>query len=110
MSEFMWFVLAPFAGMALGAVFFGGLWWSTLRGVSARQPALWFGASVLARTAIALAGFYFVAGGDWKRLLLCVAGFILARVIVLKLTGVVKLPGVVKLTDLPNAKEDCHAP
>ena len=110
MSEFMLFALAPFAGMALGAVFFGGQWWSTLRGVSARQPALWFGASMLARTSIALAGFYFVAGGDWKRLLLCVAGFTLARVIVLRLAGAVTLPGTVKLTDLTNAKEDYHAP
>ncbi len=110
MSEFMLFALAPFAGMALGAVFFGGLWWSTLRGLSARQPALWFGASMLARTGIALAGFYFVAGGDWRRLLLCVAGFTVARVIVLKLTRVVKLTGVVRPTDLNSAKEDCHAP
>jgi F1F0 ATPase subunit 2 len=87
MNETMQLVLALLAGMLLGTMFFGGLWWTVLKGVSARQPALWFSASLLLRTAIALAGFYFVSGTDWKRMLLCLSGFIIARLIVTRLTN-----------------------
>ena len=45
----------------LGAIFFGGLWWTVRKGVASRRPALWFLGSLLLRTSIALAGFYVVA-------------------------------------------------
>jgi hypothetical protein len=35
---------------------------------------------------IALAGFYFVSGGHWERLLLCLVGFVIARLVVTWLT------------------------
>ena len=85
-----WLLLA---GLLLGALFFGGLWWTVLKGVSARQPALWFGASLLLRTGIVLAGFYLVSGADWKRLLLCLLGFIVARFIVIRLTDCLRAAG-----------------
>ena len=58
----------------LGAIFFGGLWWTVRKGVSSKQPALWFLGSLLLRMSIALAGFYFVSGGHWERLLVCAPG------------------------------------
>ena len=57
------------AGVVLGAIFFGGLWWTVRKGVSSKQPALWFLGSLLLRMSIVLAGFYFVARGHWERLL-----------------------------------------
>jgi F1F0 ATPase subunit 2 len=87
MNELLLPVLVLFAGMLLGAVFFGGLWWTVQKGVTAKQPALWFGTSLLLRTGIVLAGFYLVSGADWKRLLLCLLGFIIARFAVIRLTG-----------------------
>lgn len=87
MNELMQIVMVLLSGMLLGALFFGGLWWTVQNGLSARQPALWFGASLLLRTVIVLAGFYFVAGSDWKRLLLCLLGFIIARSIMTRLTA-----------------------
>jgi F1F0 ATPase subunit 2 len=47
--------------------------------------ALFLG-SLLLRTSIALAGFYFVSGGHWERLLACLLGFVIARLIVTRLT------------------------
>lgn len=91
MSEVMPLVLAWLAGILLGALFFGGLWWTVLKGVPARQPALWFSISLLLRTGMVLAGFYFVSGGDWKRLLACLLGFIVARMIVTRLTNKMKI-------------------
>lgn len=74
------------AGIVLGALFFGGLWWTTKKILSSTQPALWLLASLLARTTLTLAGFYLVAQGVWQRLLICLLGFLLARMIVIRLT------------------------
>ena len=82
MNETPMLVLAVAAGLLLGALFFGGLWWTVRRGLSSKQPALWFLGSVLLRMSIALAGFYFVGRGHWERLMVCLLGFIVARFIV----------------------------
>lgn len=88
MNELLQLALVLLAGLLLGALYFGGLWWTVQKGVSARQPALWFGASLLLRTGIVLAGFYLVSAADWKRLLLCLFGFIVARFVVIRLTDI----------------------
>jgi F1F0 ATPase subunit 2 len=86
MNETLTLALAGLAGAALGAIFFGGLWWTVRRGVTSAQPAVWFLGSLLARMSIALAGFYFVARGDLKRLFVCLLGFVMARFIITWLT------------------------
>jgi F1F0 ATPase subunit 2 len=78
--------LALLSGGALGAMFFGGLWWTVLRGASSATPARWFFASALLRMGLTLAGFYVVAGGQADRLVLCLLGFVIARMIVTRLT------------------------
>ena len=88
MSEISALILALLAGFLLGVMFFGGLWWTIQKGVSSKQPALWFLGSLLLRTMIAVAGFYFVSRGDWRRLLGCLLGFVLARIILMWLTRV----------------------
>jgi F1F0 ATPase subunit 2 len=82
-------ILSLVAGIMLGAIFFGGLWWTIRQGVSSTQPALWFLVSLLLRTSIVLAGFYFISSGHWQRLLLSLLGFIIARPIV---TYLLRLP------------------
>ena len=52
-------VLALADGLVLGAVFFGGLWWTVRKGVSSKQPALWFLGSLLLRTGIVAGRFLF---------------------------------------------------
>ena len=86
MNETLTLVLAWAAGVGLGAIFFGGLWWTVRKGVSSQRPALWFFGSPLLRMGIAVAGFYFVSGGHWERLLLCLLGFVMARLAVTWLT------------------------
>ena len=92
MNESVVLALAFMAGVLLGAVFFGGLWWTIRKGVSSKQPAIWFLGSVLLRTAIALAGFYFIASGHWGRLLVCLLGFVMARLLVTRLTRAAEEP------------------
>jgi F1F0 ATPase subunit 2 len=75
--------LALLGGILLGVIFFGGLWWTVRHGLLLPAPALWFSASSLIRTAVALGGFYVVSHGEWRRLLACLLGFFLARIIVM---------------------------
>ena len=86
MNETLSLAPALVTGVLLGVMFFGGLWWTVQKGVSSKQPALWFFGSLLLRMSIALAGFYFVSGGHWLRLLVCLLGFVMARLIVKRLT------------------------
>ena len=86
MNETLIGALAGAAGVGIGAIFFGGLWWTIRKGAASAQPALWFLGSLLLRMSVALAGFYFVSGGHWERLLLCLLGFVMARLAVTWLT------------------------
>lgn len=73
-------------GALLGGFFFGGLWWTVRKLESAKQVALLFLGSMLLRTSTVLFGFYFIMDDDWQRLFAGLFGFILARIIVIKLT------------------------
>jgi len=86
MAEFPDWCAPVLAGALLGAMFYGGLWWTVQKGIAANQPAFWFLGSLVLRTSIALAGFYLVAHGHWPRLLLCLLAFVLARPLVTWLT------------------------
>ncbi|KAF2406648.1 ATP synthase subunit I [Pseudomonas antarctica] len=77
---------ALLAGGVLGAIFFGGLWWTVRRGASSPTPARWFLGSLLLRTAIVLLGFYAVGAAQPARLGLCMLGFLLARALVMRVT------------------------
>ena len=87
LSLVMALALPLVAGVLLGAIFFGGLWWTVRKGVSFKHPAAWFLGSLLLRTGIVLAGFYVVADGHWDRLLAGLLGLIIARFIVTGFTG-----------------------
>jgi len=86
MNDIVVFPVMVLAGALLGAAFFGGLWWTVQRGLSSNRPVLWFFGSTLLRTAVVVAGFYFIGRGDWRKTALCLAGFLVARVVVTQLT------------------------
>ena len=92
MTEILNVIPALVAGVSLGAIFFGGLWWTVRRGVSSTRPARWFFGSLLLRTSITLVGFYVVSNGHWERLLLCLLGFTIGRLIVIRLTRFAEKP------------------
>jgi len=82
MNESLTLLLAWVAGVLLGIVFFGGLWWTVRKIASSQKPARLLFASLMVRMCVALAGFYFVFGGNWRRLLVCLLGFLSARLLV----------------------------
>jgi F1F0 ATPase subunit 2 len=73
-------------GVALGLLFFGGLWWTVRKGVCSERSALWFFTSFLLRTSMVLVGLYSVSAGRWPRLLISLLGCILGRQIVMRLS------------------------
>ena len=86
MNNYLILALALIAGLLLGTLFFGGLWWTVHKGVFSNRPSFWFIGSRLLRMSFVLVGFYFVGRGDWQRLVTCLIGFILARLIIMRLT------------------------
>lgn len=92
MSEIVSLGLALVAGVVLGAIFFGGLWWTVQKMVSSKQPALWVFGSLMLRMGITLAGLYAIGRGDWERLLACLLGFVIGRMLVTRLTRAIDAP------------------
>ena len=86
MTEFLSVAVPLAAGLMLGAFFFGGLWWTVNHAMSTKQPVLWLIGSKLLRMGVALGGFYLVGGAHLERWLLCLAGFVLARLVAWWLT------------------------
>ena len=70
------------AGTGFGVVFFGGLWLTVRWALFSQFSAVWIAGSLFARIGLVMAGFYFVADGQWQRWLVCLAGFIAARLLI----------------------------
>jgi F1F0 ATPase subunit 2 len=87
MDELLPIFLALISGIGLGVFYFGGLWWTVQRIPSARHPALLSLGSFFARLAAVLVGFYFLTDGHWTRLLIGMAGFLTARIILVRRWG-----------------------
>ena len=86
MTDWLLYLISFAAGMALGIVFFGGLWLTVKRAISSKRPAFWFIASLLVRSALVMGGFYLAAGQHWQRLLVSLCGFVVSRIVILYLT------------------------
>ena len=81
-ADLMTWLPCALGGIALGIFYFGGLWWTVRAIVGSPRSVFLQLASLLLRTAATLVGFYWVGGGDARRLVACLAGFVLARAIV----------------------------
>jgi len=86
MNDVPYLVFSVVAGMLLGGIFFGGLWWTVRKCLTSQHPAIWMLGSGLIRMSIVLSGFYFVSAGQWTRMMACMVGLITARLIVTRLT------------------------
>jgi F1F0 ATPase subunit 2 len=76
------------AGGVLGALFFGGLWWTLRRVAASRRPYGWLAASFAVRGAVVLAGFALLARlGGWWPPLAALLGFVAARLVLVRRFG-----------------------
>lgn len=79
-------LLALAGGLLTGLFFFGGLWYTTHRALTARMPAAWFLLSFMVRVAVTIGSFFILTRGAWLPLVLCLAGFVAGRVLVTQWT------------------------
>jgi len=98
MNELIHALTALAMGTLLGVIFFGGLWLTVKRGVVSKRPALVFIVSFFARTAVVLLGVYYLSSGGWQDMVVSLVGFVLARVVIIRMTRKVK-EGNVQLTE-----------
>jgi F1F0 ATPase subunit 2 len=68
-------------GLALGIVFFGGLWLTVRALPSARYPTALAIASFWGRTALVVAAFTCAFTHGWQSVLACLLGFVAARLL-----------------------------
>ncbi len=86
------------AGLALGLFYFGGLWWTVRIGMASDRRSWLFLLSLLFRTVVVVAGFYWVGNGSLYLMLACLAGFILARAALTRWLRALR-PGVEEQTE-----------
>ena len=77
---------ALFAGIGLGVLFFGGLWLTIRMGLQSKNSGLIFTMSFIVRMTVILMGFYYVGASDWQKMLACLAGFLIARLVITRYT------------------------
>lgn len=68
-------------GIMIGTFYFYALWRTIRRLPKVRRKGLWLVGSFLVRMFAVLAGFYLVMADRWERLLACLLGFVLMRVV-----------------------------
>ena len=85
-AEILAVTFSLFAGLALGTVFFGGLWWTISRSAASKRPALLFVTSFFLRVTFAISVLYAVGHAHLERLSACVLGFIAVRSLMLRHT------------------------
>lgn len=81
MAELTPIIVALVAGFSLGMLFFGGLWLTVRALPRSRYPAALMLGSFWGRTALVVAGFIVVLGRRWQNALVCLVGFLIARLL-----------------------------
>ena len=87
MNEIVSLLLALLAGIGFGILFFGGLWLTVRKGLNSKSPTLIFMGSLILRVAIVVVGFYYVGANSWQRMLVCLLGFLIARMAITRMTN-----------------------
>jgi len=86
-TEILYLVLAFIAGIGLAGLHFAGLWLTISKLATSKHPGVLTMLSLLVRLSLTLTAIYFVMGGHWQRLLACVVGFFIARLVAVRIWG-----------------------
>ncbi len=80
------------AGIVLGLVFFGGLWWTTQRLATSSQPGILVSVSLLVRVVVLAGGLFLLAQIGSGALLAAVLGLLVTRIGLTRLAVNGRLP------------------
>jgi len=72
------------AGIAIGALYFGGLWWTVQRLPRSRNPSLLMLVSFLVRTGAAAGCFILIMGNKWEPIAAGLLGFVVIRIVLVR--------------------------
>ncbi|MBZ5611389.1 MAG: ATP synthase subunit I [Acidobacteriia bacterium] len=78
------FLIRLLGGLAVGIFFYGGLWFTVNRLATSRYRALLLIGSFGIRTLVVLSGFLLLIERRWDYALLCLIGFTMGRLVVMK--------------------------
>ncbi|ANV89002.1 ATP synthase subunit I [Picosynechococcus sp. PCC 7117] len=70
-------------GFGLGLFYFTALWFTVKQLTRSQHPVLLIITSGVVRLILAMTALYFMIGGHWERVLIALAGFLLARTILI---------------------------
>ena len=87
MNDVLVLLTSLVAGTILGLFYFQGLWQTVVRLPDFRRPAWSVTWSFVARVGIVMTGFFFIMQGHLERLAVAMAGFLLARQILVRRLG-----------------------
>ncbi|MRR08237.1 MAG: ATP synthase subunit I [Deltaproteobacteria bacterium] len=79
--------MSALAGLLLGLFYFGGLWLTVRKLPGSGNPGILVLGSFVVRLLVTLCGMYLVMDGEWERLVTCLAGFLLMRIVLTGLLG-----------------------
>ncbi len=71
-------------GVVLGLLYFSGLWITVQKLPHVHRPALWMVFSFVLRHLLVVSGFYLIVEGQWQRVIACLLGFLLIRLVFVK--------------------------
>lgn len=92
-------------GLALGGLFYYGLWWTISKKLTASRPIVWFVASFFVRIGLILCGLYCIGKQGMDDLAIALLGFIGARVI---MSLLMRRPDVQKDVAVRMRREDSN--
>lgn len=85
--EFVILAASCLAGMVLGGIYFGGLWWTVRRVPQSGRPGRLLLASWMIRMTVLCGGLFLVMQNDWKRLASAFLGVLIVRGIAVRVAG-----------------------
>ena len=83
-QEIWWIIVVFCGGVGLGGVYFGGLWLTVRRLPRTPGESLLVLVSFLLRLAIVLLGIFWLTRLEWKNVLICLAGLLVARTVIVR--------------------------
>ncbi len=75
-------IMAFLGGTLLGLPFLDG--WTLTKSLRSSSAGAWFFGNSIFRTVVVLVGIFLITYGQWPRLVACLLGFILARILVVQ--------------------------
>lgn len=103
MLEWLRWVWIFGAGFGLGLFFYGGLWLTVKQLTRTAVPGALFFFSFLGRTLVSVVGIYLLSGQQVANVLISVLGFMLARLLAVRLWGGLNRSNLVLGEELAHA-------